>query len=201
MLTNLNFKIDINELREYYNTVVTEFDHLMWSWSRYGNIVKQWSDAAYSNPDNLKTYGWAIQSNLKNENKVCPPWNISSDELGEYKNTSLAFGIILRLQKVIPYAYRWAISVQPPGGTVSTHTDHESEYTVWIPIYTSGPAITFINQGIIKDYQLESNGNVYLLDTTVSHYTRNDSDKDRVAIIFRLNRSNIDHLLKIVGNI
>jgi hypothetical protein len=202
ILTKLNFSVDINELQEYYNTLNTKFQHLDWSWDKCRDtIVKQWRDAAYADPANLLTHGWAIQSNLKDLTLPCPPWNISTLETVEYRNTELAFGIIERLQAAIPYAYRWAVSVQPPGGKVSLHSDQEDECTVWIPIYTDGVAITFVTEEKNTGYCLDSDGGAYLLDTTVPHFTYNDADQDRVAIIFRLKQTNINELLALTGTI
>jgi hypothetical protein len=202
ILTKLNFKVDIKELHEYYNTLNIEFQHLDWSWDRCGDtIVKQWHDAAYADPANLLTHGWAIQSNLKDITLPCPPWNISTLETVEYRNTELAFGIIQRLQAAIPYAYRWAVSVQPPEGKVSLHSDQEDECTVWIPIHTDGVAITFVTEEKNTGYCLDSDGSVYLLDTTVPHFTYNDAGQDRVAIIFRMKQTHVNELLALTGTI
>jgi hypothetical protein len=195
IVQKLNFTVPLLELKSYYKTLDNEYSQLDWSWTTCGNdVVKQWRDAAHADPANLLTHGWAIQSNLKDINKPCPPWNISTLETVEYRNTELAFGIIEKLQKIIPYAYRWSISVQPPGGMVTTHTDQEDEYTVWIPIYTKGPAITFD-----KEYELDADGSAYLLDTTIPHSTSNESDQERVTIIFRLNQKHVNDLLSITG--
>jgi hypothetical protein len=106
ILTKLNFNVDINELHEYYDVLNTKFQHLDWSWDKCGDtIVKQWRDAAYADPANLLTHGWAIQSNLKDITLPCPPWNISTLETTEYRNTELAFGIIERLQAAMPQPY------------------------------------------------------------------------------------------------
>jgi hypothetical protein len=202
ILTKLNFSVDIKELHEYYNTLNTKFQHLDWSWDRCGDtIVKQWRDAAYADPANLLTHGWDIQSNLKDITLPCPPWNISTLETTEYRNTELAFGIIERLQAAIPYAYRWAVSVQPPEGKVSLHSDQEEECTVWIPIYTEGVAITFVTDTKNTGYCLDSDGSVYLLDTTVPHFTYNNVQQDRVAIIFRMSRTHVNELLALTGTI
>jgi len=202
ILTKLNFSVDIKELHEYYNTLNTKFQHLDWSWDRCGDtIVKQWRDAAYADPANLLTHGWAIQSNLKDITLPCPPWNISTSETVEYRNTELAFGIIQRLQAAMPYAYRWAVSVQPSGGKVSLHSDQEDECTVWIPIYTDGVAITFITEEKNTGYRLDSDGSAYLLDTTVPHFTYNDAVQDRVAIIFRMKQIHVNELLALTGTI
>jgi hypothetical protein len=202
ILTKLNFSVDIKELHEYYNTLNTKFQHLDWSWDRCGDtIVKQWRDAAYADPANLLTHGWAIQSNLKDITLPCPPWNISTLETTEYRNTELAFGIIQRLQAAMPYAYRWAVSVQPSGGKVSLHSDQEDECTVWIPICTDGVAITFVTEDKNTGYCLDSDGSAYLLDTTVPHFTYNDAVQDRVAIIFRMKQIHVNELLALTGTI
>jgi len=200
ILTKLPFTVDIQELREYYSILQTKYDHLDWSWERCGDtIIKQWKDAAYADPENLLTHGWAIQSNLKDLTIPCPPWDISTLETTEYRNTELVFGIIEKLQTAIPYGYRWSISVQPPGGKVSLHSDQEDECTVWIPIYTDGVAITFVVSEQNTGYELESNGSAYLLDTTIPHYTYNSSNQDRATIIFRLNKEYVNKLLATNG--
>jgi hypothetical protein len=199
ILTKLNFTVDITELREYYKVLTVDYSYLNWSWEKCGgDIVDQWRDAAYKDPANLLTHGWAIQSNLKDISLPCPPWNISKHETVEYRNTILAFGIIERLQQAIPYAYRWAVSVQEPGGTVGLHSDQEDELTVWIPIHTpSSPAITFVSGDNTTELTLEADGQLYLLDTTIPHYTYNSSDTSRATIIFRLNKQYKSNLLEI----
>ena len=169
---------------------------------RCGNdIIKQWRDAAYADPANLLTHGWAIQSNLKDVTLPCPPWNISTLETVEYRNTELAFGIIQRLQSALPYGYRWAVSVQPPGGKVSLHSDQDDEATVWIPIITNGNCITFVDQNIDHNLNLRADGSAYLLDTTIPHYTYNSTNQDRVTIIFRIKQTFINELLTLKGTI
>jgi hypothetical protein len=200
ILTKLNFYVDIEELREYYSTLKTNFQHLDWNWDKCGDtIVNQWRDASHADPANLLTHGWAIQSNLKDLEIPCPPWDISTLETTEYRNTKLVFGIIEKLQSAIPYGYRWSVSVQPPGGKVSLHSDQEDEVTVWIPIYTDGVAITFVTVEEDTGYCLDSDGSSYLLDTTVPHFTYNNAQQDRVTIIFRLNKKYVNELLATTG--
>jgi len=202
IVQRLNFNVPIVELRSYYEILKNKYDHLNWSWKKCsGDIVTQWRDAAHTDPANLLTHGWAIQSNLKDITLPCPPWNISTLETVDYRNTELVFGIIERLQAAIPYAYRWSVSVQPPGGKVSLHSDQEDECTAWIPIYTEGVAITFVTEEKNTGYCLDSDGSVYLLDTTVPHFTYNDADRDRVAIIFRMKKTHVSELLKVTGTV
>ena len=195
IVQKLKFAVPLDELKSYYETLKNNYSHLDWSWEKCGDsIVKQWRDAAYADPANLLTHGWAIQSNLKDISLPCPPWNISMLETVEYRNTELVFGIMERLQQALPYAYRWAVSVQPPGGKVTRHSDNEDEFTVWIPIYTTGSAIVFD-----KDYELVADGSAYLLDTTIPHHTENNSSDTRVTIIFRMNRQYKENILSLEG--
>ena len=56
IVTPLNFKLNIDELRQYYTKLDTDYQHLDWSWEKCGNdIVKQWRDAAYKDPANLRS--------------------------------------------------------------------------------------------------------------------------------------------------
>jgi hypothetical protein len=196
ILTKLNVTVDINELTRYYSILKNDYANYNWNWKTCSNsVVEQWRDAAYTDPANLLTHGWAIQSNLKDISLPCPPWNISKYETVEYRNTKLAFGIITRLQNTFPFGYRWAVSVQPPGGKVSLHSDNDNELTVWIPIYTNGVAITFVTVTEHIEFCLDSNGELYLLDTTIPHFTYNSSVHDRVTIIFRFNKQHLPQLL------
>lgn len=199
VLTPLNFNVPIEELRNYYNILEQDYQHLNWSWSKCGGeVVKQWRDAAYEDAANLLTTGWAIQSNLVDLSIPCPPWNISTHPTTDYRNTELVFGVVERLQKAIPFGYRWSVSVQPPGGKVSLHSDQEDEYTVWIPVHTNeAPCITFVSDNSEQKLNLTANGSAYLLDTTIPHYTYNAGSTTRVTIIFRLNQAHTEQLLSI----
>lgn len=188
ILRILDFRVDLKQLVEYYNTVVTEYQHLKWDYNTGGKyITQEWQDRMESEPATLLPYGWAIQSNIE-ENEPCPPYNITTHKRIPYHNTELVFGLVKELQEKMPYAYRWAISVQPPGGKVSLHCDQEDELTVWIPIYSNDDSsITYVIDEVTYLINLPATGNLYLLDTTFPHYTINNGNTDRVAIIFRLN--------------
>lgn len=196
VLHTLDFSVDLIKLRDYYNTVVSEYQHLKWDYN-VGKITQEWTERMESEPATLIPYGWAIQSNIR-ENEPCPPYNITTHERVPYHNTELMFGIIKELHELLPYAYRWAISVQPPKGKVSLHSDQEDELTVWIPIYSNNDAsITYVIDDIEYPIYLPATGNLYLLDTTLPHYTINHGDTDRVAIIFRLNNKHRDEIIQL----
>ncbi len=199
LLTKLNFTVPIQELKDYYDILKTQYQHLNWNWNKCENqIVDQWKKEISKDPANLLTNGWAIQSNLVDLSIPCPPWNISIHETTDYRNTELSFGIISQLQKSIPFGYRWSISVQPPGGKVTLHSDQDDEYTVWIPIITNQyDSITFVKNDLETGYSLSSDGSAYLLNTTVPHYTYNQGTETRATVIFRLNQKYEKELLEI----
>jgi len=203
LLTILNFKVDPQELHDYYNTLTESYQHLKWNFEVGGDtITDEWRQRMMAEPATLLPYGWAIQSNIRDLNEPCPPYNITTHERVEYRNTSMAFGIISRLQELLPYAYRWSISVQPPGGKVSLHSDQEDEYTIWIPILgDSSATITYVIDNVSYPLVLPSTGNLYLLDTTYPHYTINNGYTDRVAIIFRINQKHTIKMMNIRGTV
>lgn len=201
----LNFKVNLTSLKDYYHTLVNEYDHLCWKWDRHGHeITEEWYNRIISNgPGCILPYGWAIQSNLVDINIPCPPYNISIRERCEYRNTVLAFGLVTKLQELIPYSYRWSMVVQPPTGKVSRHVDQGDEYTAHIPIYEAlGSIFKFWDQqGIRKDFDMKADGSVYLVDTIIEHETENYGNTDRIGLVFRFKRVDLPKLLSLTGEI
>ena len=190
LLGTFDTNIHIEELRSYYDKVVANYQHLKWSFDIGGNdIIDLWRNRMLAEPSTLLPYGWAIQSNIEDLSKPCPPYNITSHHRIEYRNTELVFGPIDILQKNYSNAYRYSISVLPPNGKVTLHSDQEDELTVWIPIYSNNEAsITFVEDDIEYPIICDANGLGYIFDTTIPHYTINNGNSDRVAIIYRFNK-------------
>lgn len=204
-VTKLNFTVKLDSLQDYYQTLQTKYDHLCWKWDRYKHeITDEWYKRITSNgPGCTLPYGWAIQSNLVDLSIPCPPYNISTHERTVYRNTELAFGLVTKLQELIPYAYRWSLVVQPPGGKVSRHVDQGDEYTAHIPIYDApGAVFKFWDESNNrKDFGIPADGSVYLVDTIIQHETENYSNTDRVGLVFRFKRSDLPNLLQLTGEI
>jgi hypothetical protein len=120
LLGTFDTNIHIEELRSYYDKVVANYQHLKWSFDIGGNdIIDLWRNRMLAEPSTLLPYGWAIQSNIEDLSKPCPPYNITSHHRIEYRNTELVFGPIDILQKNYSNAYRYSISVLPPNGKVT----------------------------------------------------------------------------------
>jgi hypothetical protein len=203
-VTKLNFTIKLDELYHYYHRLVKDYDHLKWTWDRNGaEITDEWRERMMQDKGTLLPYGWAIQSNLVDLTIPCPPYNISIHPRTEYRNTDLAFGLVKKLQEIIPYSYRWSMVVQPPTGKVSRHVDQGDEYTAHIPIYeASGSIFKFWdNQGTRKDFDMKADGSVYLVDTIIEHETENYGNTDRIGLVFRFKRVDLPRLLSLTGEI
>ena len=203
-VTRLHFSVKLDSLREYYHTLVNNYDHLKWSWDRHGNeITQEWRERMMLDQSTLLPYGWAIQSNLVDPTVPCPPYNISTHPRCEYRNTELAFGLVTNLQTLMPYTYRWSLVVQPAGGKVSRHVDQGDEYTGHIPIYEAKKAVFkfWDLQGNRKDFTMAADGGVYLVDTIIDHETENYDVDDRVGLVFRFKRDMLPELLKLQGQI
>lgn len=201
----LNFTVKLDSLQEYYHILQTKYDHLSWRWERHKHeITEEWFERITSNGLGCTLpYGWAIQSNLVDLSIPCPPYNISIHERTQYRNTELAFGLVTKLQKLIPYAYRWSLVVQPPTGKVSRHVDQGDEYTAHIPI-VDAPGATFKfwdENNNRRDFNIPADGSVYLVDTIIEHETENYSNTDRVGLVFRFKRDNLPTLLQLTGEV
>lgn len=200
----LNFTIKLESLKEYYHILVNDYDHLKWCWSRHGNeITEEWRQRMMLDQGTLLPYGWAIQSNLVDISIPCPPYNISTHPRCDYRNTELAFGLVTTLQNLMPYTYRWSLVVQPPGGKVSRHTDQGDEYTGHIPIYEAEKAVFkfWDDQENRKDFNMQADGSVYLVDTIIDHETENYDTVDRIGLVFRFKRTDLSRLLELTGQI
>jgi hypothetical protein len=203
-VTQLNFTIKLDSLKDYYHTLVNDYDHLRWCWERNGReITEEWRQRMMLDAGTLLPYGWAIQSNLVDKTIPCPPYNISTHPITKYGNTELAFGLVRKLQKLIPYSYRWSLVVQPPTGKVSRHSDQGDEYTAHIPIYEAKNAVFkfWDKNDNRKDFTMIADGNVYLVDTIIDHETENYDTTDRIGLVFRFKRKNLIRLLSITGEI
>ena len=203
-ITKLNFTVNLESLKEYYRTLASDYDHLKWCYERNSKeITQEWQDRMALDKGTTLPYGWAIQSNLVDKSIPCPPYNISIHKRQNYENTELAFGLVTKLQELIPYSFRWSLVVQPPGGRVARHVDQHDQYTAHIPIYEA-PGATFKfwdKNDNRKDFHMEANGNVYLVDTIIDHETENYGTEDRIGLVFRFWRKDLETLLKLTGEI
>lgn len=194
MIHKLKTKVDIDKLREYYHTLVRDYQHLCWVQdTELSTINDKWGNNQMVN----ELYGWGIDSNLDDINSPCPPYNISTkNKSSTYRNTVLAFGVISELQNIFPYGYRWAVSVQGSGGYVERHNDNHKNLTVWIPIYNPPKAGLIMYENEIEtDHHLKDDGSLYLVDTKIDHRTYNNDTSERVLLSFRFRTEHLNEVL------
>jgi hypothetical protein len=198
ILIPLNFQVNLAKLISYYEILKTEFRTMQWNWIEHGADIKpEWQTRVLASSGGDLPYGWGLQSNLKDINIPCPPYDVSIHNKVEYRDTNMIFGDIERLKQFVPYSYRWSIAVQPPNGSVARHTDQEDEDTIHIPIITNTDAVFNFNSPI----HMPANGSAYLLHTEYPHDTVNRGSTDRVHLIFRIKKNKINELLSLTGQL
>ncbi len=204
LIKKLNFTVDLKELQEYYEMLQRDYEHLRWDFQKCQHeITDEWRDRIQAHYGAERGWGWAIQSNLVDENLPCPPYNISTHPRCEYRNTAMAQGLILRMQQAMPYTYRWSLFVQLPGGTVPRHVDQYDEYTVHIPLQWDSEAVFECgeDENNLETITMPADGSAYIVDTLIPHATFNRSQRNRIGLVFRFHRDHFPELEKLTGQL
>jgi len=173
----LKNKLDIKELIQFYYTLERDFAHLCWQPS-----YKECKANSKHILNGMR--GWALQSNQLDLTKPCPPYNITSEEKLEYKDTAAMFGIAKRLRSVFPYAHQFSISEHPPGAMINFHTDTRDYLKVHIPIITNDKAWFQFESS--RQFVLPADGSMILINTQIPHGTINSGTTKRVHLFFKI---------------
>lgn len=182
-----NIKFNHGELLDYYNTVVKKYQHLKWTVdSRVDTKTHRVSDM----------YSWAIQSNLKDPSKPCPPYHIKKDddtiESDEFNvETELNFGFAKKVIDTFSNIRQTVIAAHPPETRIDLHTDTDNFVKVHIPIVTNDKSYFNFEDEV---FNLKT-GHAYLINTSLLHGTHNAGDTDRVHFIFKIPVTEVDNLL------
>lgn len=178
LIRPLDIEFDFLYALEYLDTLENKFIHLRWDADENLDSIR---DAEYQG--NIKgVYGWAIQSNLADLTKPCPPYNIHKERTKEYRNTQLVFGFAEWLLQQFPYARQMSIAAHPPGTKIRTHIDTDSWLKIHIPLTTTNQSyFIFDDQKFVMQP-----GKMYLVNTAVPHSTSNDGDFTRIHLFFKI---------------
>lgn len=182
-----NFKFSIIELIEFYNTVEKNFQHLKWTPDITVDTKNHTVDEIFS---------WAIQSNLKDASKPCPPYDIKHDNstVGTFDvPTELIFGFSKKFLEILPFVRQTVISCHPPGSKINLHKDNDEFVKIHIPIIVNDQSYFVFEK---NRYNLKV-GKAYLINTDKIHGTENLGDNTRVHLITKLKIQYID---KIINN-
>ena len=196
----LDITADINELREYYETLRTQYPQYKWVATEQKDNIKR---SAYNNPDidlSKMASGYAITTYLPdNDNRLAAPWNVIATEITDgKKRTELVFGIAERLLDKIPMAYRLGISVTPGGNFIESHVD--DAWHIHFPIYS--PEKSYFtwddeNNNPVEWSHYNDDGSSYALNTLLMHSVKNQDTDDRVHMFFSVKEQDIPELIKL----
>jgi hypothetical protein len=179
-----NIKFAHHELLAYYEKVKDKYQHLKWT-------VDSTVDTKTHTVGNM--YSWAIQSNLKDPSKPCPPYHIKNDDEIIESNTfdvetELNFGFAKKIIDTFPNIRQTVIAAHPPNTKIDLHTDTDNFVKVHIPIITNDQSYFVFED---ENFNLEV-GHAYLINTSIPHGTNNLGNTDRVHFIFKIPVSEID---------
>ena len=200
----LNITADLQELRDYYETVKTQFPQYKWVATEQKDNIKR--EAYFDENIDLSKMasGYAINSYLpEHDTRLAAPWNvITNDYTDGTRRTELCFGIAERILDKIPMAYRLGISVTPGGNYIESHTD--DAWHIHFPIYS--PPKSFFTWDDENNQPLEwshypADGSAWALNTLLMHSVKNQDTADRVHMFFSVKKENIPELLKLTGQI
>lgn len=135
-------------------------------------------------------YSWAIQSNLKDPSKPCPPYHIQDKESRDPSDsfqvpTELIFGFGKKIIDNFPNVRQTVIACHPPGSFIDQHIDTEQFVKIHIPIKTNEHSYFVFGE---EEFNLEV-GNMYLINTSLMHGTDNQGDSDRIHLICKMTES------------
>lgn len=182
-----NIKFNMQELTDYYNSVVSEHKNLRWT-------VPGAVDTKTHSVSNM--YSWAIQSNLKDPTIPCPPYHIDGiDNVIESDRfnvpTALIFGFAEKLINTFPNVRQTSIAGHPPGTRIDLHPDNDEFLKIHIPIVTN-PDAWFCFED--EKFNLEV-GSAYMVNTAILHGTDNLGTTDRVHLLFKFPISDANAIL------
>lgn len=186
-----NIKVDLSELRDYYNIIKTQFWEKRWC-ARKDYIRPE----SINVPDiNYTAYGWGIQTFLDNDHDPCPPWNVVTKNPQTPRNTEMVFGIAQRILEKIPSSNRLGLSVTQGGHHIGSHVD--GDWKFHIPIYSPPKSFwTWDNeQGEHLSWEHLEEGVCYIMDARLKHSVINQDTTDRVHILCNITDEAAEYLL------
>lgn len=175
-IRKVNYKVDIDTIRQYYFILENKYQHLKWDLSLSNEVV----DTEKHKLDGF--YGWGIQSNLEDLTKPCPPYDVHHHGLKDYRNTELVFGFVTDILKTFPYARQIGMAVHPQEVEIAQHIDNDEYVKIHIPIFSTDKSFFMFedNKFVLTE------GNAWLVDTRYKHGTSQKGLGKRVHLLFKI---------------
>lgn len=195
-IIKLDIVCDINELREYFETVKKDFQHLRWD-TGDRDVEAGYGTKGHS----LKgVHGWAIDHNGVDLHAPCAPFEVEKRKLDFYRETELNFGFMKKMKRIFPsqLAQTWAITCHPPGAKLAYHIDQAEFIKVHIPIDTNDNAIFYYRD---EEFNMKADGSMYLVNTMIEHGTDNRGDTIRNHLMFNVDYKSVDMIKALKGHV
>ena len=201
LVEKLNIKINVEEIREYYNILTNGHKTHYWDAREHLDDVANGAREGFKNHNgkDIDVAGWAIQR-WDNEAEVMAPHpnilkgfnvNVYEQKIEDVQGkTPMLFGIAKRIIELFPDSSRMALSVINPSTHLKRHNDENFLWRVHIPVFSEPGSIWSTEEG---DVHMEV-GHAYLCDTRNFHSVTNDSKSVRVHLLFALPESSLETL-------
>ena len=183
-----NIKFNVNELIGYYHKLENDYQHMKWT-------VPDDMDRLTHRVEEV--YSWAIQSNLKDPTKPCPPYHIQNVDDRDPSDsfqipTELIFGFGKKIIDSFPDVRQTVIACHPPNTFIDQHVDSDNFVKIHIPIITNSDSYFIFGE---EKFNLEA-GNAYLINTSLMHGTDNQGSSDRIHLIFKISVEDARHIME-----
>lgn len=175
----LSTGVNIDKLIEFYNNLKINFKHLQWNFHQDLNV-----ESGVGGHQLKGVYGWALQSNLNDLSKPCPPYNITKEEKSPYRDTAAMHGYILKIKERFPFAHQFSIAVHPKGTKINLHKDTDDFFKIHVPIITNSKSYFLFD--LNKKYHFKADGKMILVNTSVLHGTCNEGESERAHLFFKI---------------
>lgn len=195
-ILKLDIVCDIDELREYFEIVKRDFQHLKWE-AGDRDIEAGYGTKGHSLAG---VHGWAIDHNGVDLHEPCAPFEVEKRKLDFYRETELNFGFMNKMKRIFPsqLAQTWAITCHPPGAKLAYHIDQAEFIKVHIPIDTNDNAIFYYRD---EEFNMKADGSMYLVNTMIEHGTDNRGDTIRNHLMFNVDYKNVDMIKALKGHV
>lgn len=179
MFYKLDIPIDVHKAQQYYHTLEKDYQHRKWSCPLGDSII----------------YGWSIHV-LNGVTGNFGFYDLKSEPLGveNYYRSETCFDWAEEILDLLPYGYRAGIGVSPAGTIVPPHIDvtWRDMMRLHIPIYTNNDYKWYTDGG---ELHMEE-GSIYMVDTSLTHATKNLGTTSRVHFGMNIPRRNFDDIKK-----
>lgn len=201
LVEKLNFTVDLEEARNFYKWLSENFQNRKWTFTEQCEQLHPITVQKYDGYDySGLPYGWALTSPYEIDN-VASPWAITNFAPGSSKReTDMIQGFARRLFDKLPTsAFEFSLTVHPPGAEIVKHSDGDNTFRVHIPLYNTTSFIIDVDGE--QEFKLDADGSAYLIDTRPQHRTINNTDADRVSILFGIPPDAENFIKSITGQI